>query len=60
MSAQIKFAETVEQSVDYFRREFDLTYFEAIGVLTHIAHNLSAEVNDQAEENYENYEEEED
>ncbi|MHA2265650.1 MAG: hypothetical protein ACXAEN_24935 [Candidatus Thorarchaeota archaeon] len=44
MSAQLKFAEEIEKIIDYFRKEFNLTHIEAIGVLSFFAHTLSMEV----------------
>jgi hypothetical protein len=33
MQTSDKFKEAIESQIEYFRREFDLTYSEAIGVL---------------------------
>lgn len=41
---QSRFADAIERQIDYFRKEFELTYFEAMGVLTFMAHKLSDEV----------------
>ncbi len=58
-STQLKFADEIERTIDYFRKEFDLTYFDAIGVLTYMATHLSLEVHERADEE-ENDEEEND
>ena len=50
MNTQNKFLNDIESRVDYFRKEFELTYLEAIGALTHIATMLSIEVNDRERE----------
>jgi len=47
---QNRFADVIEKQIDYFRKEFDLTYYEAIGVLTFMAHKLSDEVFNAANE----------
>ena len=51
------FYDKLERHIDYFRKEFDLTYFELVGALTHMAHTLSSEAEALDEESTE-YEDE--
>lgn len=49
-TTQVKFAIELERLIDYFRKEFNLTYYDAIGVLTHTASRLSIEAHEQDKE----------
>jgi len=54
------FYDKLERHLDYFRKEFDLTYFELVGALTHMAHTLSSEAEALDEESTEYEDEDED
>lgn len=43
MSGQEEFCKAIENQINYFSQEFDLTYLEAIGVLTYLSNCLSME-----------------
>lgn len=48
--ASNKLAEAITEQIDYFRKEFRISYAEAIGVLAMLQHELTAEALDQTED----------
>lgn len=42
-----RFVKAIEERIDYFRREYDLTYAEAVGCMEIIKYDLMREMADQ-------------
>ena len=43
VEAQKRFSEDIDKLIDYYSKEFHLTYAECVGVLTMVCFDLSAE-----------------